>query len=678
MGYNHVFLNNEEYLQEAISLVDLYLTAVEKRGKERGEALFHQTSLADGISTFHQRVPEHTTIPMEVVRREFHLTDFQFFCLLMGYVAKASPDHRIRLSRCQGSPNVTHPTLRLSFQIYQVMEQVEVRELMETVADKALAGLLFHGALEQDLFLLEIHLSDSLISWMQGGIISPANQVCTVQHWDSLPEEPVLRRELLSQLTSQCQEILPMGGHAVFQFLGPTGTGKSFLVRHLAAALQRTLLVLDYTKFQRLEEEDRVVACSEILTDLRLHPTILYIQNYHGGMDNGGKPLTVVDAPDFLLQACNIPGLTFFGTTLPELKFQNVSVPTYSLDLDIPRGDLALNFWQEMAKNYKLSSSLEDLASTFILTPAQMMASLRNANLASSGEISKSAMNAAILSNSTVGLTHHATPIRVAYTWDDLVVEPSQKDILRHVVNKAKLRGTVLERWGFDKKLAYGRGTTVLFYGPPGTGKTMGAQVLAGEIGLALFRVDLSQVMSKYIGETEKNLSIIFKEAKNSNIILFFDEADALFSKRTEVKDARDKYANVETSYLLQKMEEHDGISILATNRVGNFDEAFKRRISYMVNFEMPNPEMRLRLWKNVFPAGAPVSQDIDLEFLAERFEFSGSMIKNIVINAAYLAAAEGEPISMKHMVHSIKSENLKAGKVTWYQDFGSYSFLLE
>lgn len=676
MENTRVFLNHEEYLKAVMDLLNQFLATADQAEAD----LLSSANLVDGIADFRRRLPPDTTFPMEKIRQEFQLTDFGFFCLMVGYGAKASPAHRMLLSRLQGSSTITHPTLRLAFQIYEVVAKVEARELLAMTAQSELAGLLFHGALEQDVLLLEIHLSDSVVSWIQGGGQLPARQVCTVFAPDTVPDPVPLRQDALTKLIGQCQYAMTQPTHTMVQCLGPNGVGKTFFIRHLAAALGRTLLVLDYAKYQRLDSREKAAARSEILTDLRLHPILLYIQNFHAGTDDSGKVATVVDAPEFLHAVCARAGLSFLSTTLPELKLQDLSVPTYTVELDIPRGDLALAFWQEMSKDYVMESPLETLASTFILTPAQMLASLRNAQLTApvDGAISAVALNEAILKNSTIGLTHHATPVKVAYTWDDLVVEPSQKDILRHVVNKARLRGTVLERWGFDKKLAYGRGTTVLFYGPPGTGKTMGAQVLAGEIGLALFRVDLSQVMSKYIGETEKNLSIIFEEAKNSNIILFFDEADALFSKRTEVKDSRDKYANVETSYLLQKMEEHDGISVLATNRVGNFDEAFKRRISYMVNFEMPNPEMRLRLWENAFPKGAPLSKDIDLPFLAERFEFSGSMIKNIIINGAYLAAGEGKPISMRHMVSSIKSENLKAGKVTWYQDFGPYSYLLE
>lgn len=178
-----------------------------------------------------------------------------------------------------------------------------------------------------------------------------------------------------------------------------------------------------------------------------------------------------------------------------------------------------------------------------------------------------------------------------------------------YAVNHIKYKNKVNGEWGFDKKLPYGKGLSVLFYGPPGTGKTMAAQVIANELGLELYKVDLSQMVSKYIGETEKNLSELFNEAQYSNAILFFDEADALFSKRTEVSDSKDKYSNVETSYLLQKIEEYEGIAILASNYLVNFDDAFKRRIKFIINFQMPGPEMRYKLWRKMFPKEAPTGR---------------------------------------------------------------------
>jgi SpoVK/Ycf46/Vps4 family AAA+-type ATPase len=214
------------------------------------------------------------------------------------------------------------------------------------------------------------------------------------------------------------------------------------------------------------------------------------------------------------------------------------------------------------------------------------------------------------------------------------------------------------------QKLAASAGVTALFFGPPGTGKTMGAEVIARELGLDLYKIDLSTMVSKYIGETEKNLEKIFTEAENSNAILFFDEADAIFGKRSEVKDAHDRYANIEISYLLQRMESFDGVTILATNLKANLDEAFTRRLQFAVDFPFPRAADRLRIWRTLFPPGVPRDPDLDLERMAESFEITGGNIRNILINAAYLAATDGQVVRMTHLLHGARREMQKMGRL--------------
>jgi SpoVK/Ycf46/Vps4 family AAA+-type ATPase len=230
--------------------------------------------------------------------------------------------------------------------------------------------------------------------------------------------------------------------------------------------------------------------------------------------------------------------------------------------------------------------------------------------------------------------------------------------------------------WDFGRKLARSPGLNVLFSGPSGTGKTMAAEVLAGELSLQLFQIDLSTVVSKYIGETERNLSVIFREAELSQSLLFFDEADALFGKRTEVKDAHDRYANIEVNYLLQRIEQYRGLVVLATNFQKNLDEAFLRRLHCLVEFPFPEQEAREQIWKLHFPVKAPRNPDLDFRFLAKH-NLSGGSIRNVVIEAAFLAAQEGGAqgrISMDHVIEALKHEHQKQGKLVMKTDLGPYS----
>lgn len=216
----------------------------------------------------------------------------------------------------------------------------------------------------------------------------------------------------------------------------------------------------------------------------------------------------------------------------------------------------------------------------------------------------------------------------------------------------------------------------MLFSGPPGVGKTMAAEVFANELGLDLYKIDLSQIVSKYIGETEKNLNRVFDEARASNAILFFDEADALFGKRSEVRDSHDRYANIEIAYLLQKMDEYEGLSVLATNLKQNLDEAFARRLSFIIDFPFPDEESRLRIWQSMWPADVPLGDDIDLSYVARTFRLSGGSIKNVAVAAAFLAAARGTTVQTMDLVRATRREFQKMGKMLPYGGQGISSEL--
>jgi SpoVK/Ycf46/Vps4 family AAA+-type ATPase len=234
-------------------------------------------------------------------------------------------------------------------------------------------------------------------------------------------------------------------------------------------------------------------------------------------------------------------------------------------------------------------------------------------------------------------------------------------------------RNRVCRDLGIGSKGAYGNGVSVLLYGPPGTGKTMAAQIVANEVGLPLFRVDLSQLSSKYIGETQKNLSKVFDEAAKTNVILFFDEADSVFAKRTEVENSNDKYSNSDSAFLLQKLEGYSGFVLLATNLFNNFDNAFVRRITYACSLISPDEKARIAIFKTSLPANIKTEGKIDLEYFGSKFELSGSNIRSIVTSAVYLSQIEGVPLSNRHLTMSLCYEYRKLGKMLPVSDLGPY-----
>jgi hypothetical protein len=320
-----------------------------------------------------------------------------------------------------------------------------------------------------------------------------------------------------------------------------------------------------------------------------------------------------------------------------------------------------------------------DLANQFVLTGGQIHAACRMARAhvelrgRDATAMTASNFQAAARAQSNQSLRRRAQKVDAVFDWADLVLPPRTLQQLREVCAAEKYRSFIFTQWNFDRRIMQGKGLNILFCGPSGTGKTMSAGIVARELGLDLYKIDLSSVISKYIGETEKHLSEIFREAQSSNAILFFDEADAIFGKRSEVKDAHDRYANVEVAYLLQKMEEYEGIVVLATNFRKNIDDAFTRRIQYIVEFPFPEPKYRERIWRGLIPSGAPLAKDVDFGFLARQFEMAGGNIRNAVLVAAFLAAEEGGEIRMEHFVLATARELQKMGKLPTRSDFKEY-----
>ena len=261
-----------------------------------------------------------------------------------------------------------------------------------------------------------------------------------------------------------------------------------------------------------------------------------------------------------------------------------------------------------------------------------------------------------------------ARRIPTVAAWNDIVLPEAERLLLQHIAGQVAQRSKVYETWGFGQKMSRGLGMSVLFSGESGTGKTLAAEVLAHELRMNLYRIDLSAVVSKYIGETEKNLRRLFDAAESGGTILFFDEADALFGKRSEVKDSHDRYANIEINYLLQRMEAYRGLAILATNMKSALDTAFLRRLRFIVRFPFPGVAERKAMWQNVFPAGVPKAA-LDYDRLA-RLNITGGHIHNIALNAAFLAAAAGTGVTMPLVLDAARSEFRKIDRPINEADF--------
>ncbi|MGW4159523.1 ATP-binding protein [Streptomyces sp. NPDC004788] len=320
------------------------------------------------------------------------------------------------------------------------------------------------------------------------------------------------------------------------------------------------------------------------------------------------------------------------------------------------------------------------LLAPFLLTPEQVVRSARAAVQTArleGGEVTAAHVRAGARAQNAAGLDRLARRIEPTVGWNDLVLPPDTSAQLRELTSRARHRDHVLGTWSMRPGGGRGRGVAALFAGDSGTGKTMSAEVIAADLGLDLYTVDLATVVDKYVGETEKNLERIFTEAAGVNGVLLFDEADAVFGKRSEVKDAHDRYANVESAYLLQRMESFDGLAILATNLRANLDDAFTRRLDLIVDFPVPDAPQRLLLWDRSLGPHLPRAADLDLEFCAEAFELAGGNIRSIAVTAAYLAAEAGGAVTMGMLIHAVQREYQKLGRLTLESEFGRYAELL-
>jgi ATPase family associated with various cellular activities (AAA) len=318
-----------------------------------------------------------------------------------------------------------------------------------------------------------------------------------------------------------------------------------------------------------------------------------------------------------------------------------------------------------------LNGSVDVLAAQFELGPE----GVRAAVAATSGrepDALAEALWEACRSQSRSGLDALAQRIDPVATWRDLVLPERELALLRTLAAHVRRRTIVLDDWGFAAQGSRGLGVSALFAGASGTGKTMAGEVLANELGLDLYRIDLSQVVSKYIGETEKNLRRVFDAAESGGAILLFDEADALFGKRTEVRDSHDRYANIEVSYLLQRMEAYRGLAVLTTNMKEAIDSAFMRRLRFVVTFPFPDARQRAEIWRRIFPAHAP-TEGLRFDDLA-RLSVAGGSIRSIALNGAFLAAEAGESVTMRHLAQAARNEYLKLEKPLIEAEIGAWT----
>jgi len=483
--------------------------------------------------------------------------------------------------------------------------------------------------------------------------------------------ELVMAPEKKQRLASLAQR---RRGSGILVYLqGPYGSGKQVVAEALCQEAKLNLLVVDVKHLTCCDEAGSQNLIQLAEREALLQRAALYWNGFDALLtdEKSAWRLTLLREMDSRQEIGFLAAEAAWDPT-GELS----RLPFLRLEFERPGYGERVQLWEKALGDVS-QLDVPALANKFRFTPGQIQDAAGTARSLAcwrdpeEGAVSKADLDEACRLHSSRKLSTLGRKIKPHHTWNDLILPDDRLQHLREICNSMKYRSLVYDQWGFDRKLSLGKGLNILFAGPSGTGKTMAAGIMAAELGLDLYKIDLSTVVSKYIGETEKNLARIFAEAESSNAILFFDEADALFGKRSEVRDSHDRYANIEINYLLQKMEEHEGVAILATNFRKNMDDAFVRRLHFMVEFPFPNEADRRRIWEGVWPVETQQSAELDLDFMARRFEIAGGNIRNIALAAAFLAASDGGVVNMTHLLHGTRREFQKMGKVVVQGEFG-------
>ncbi|MDX2088900.1 MAG: ATP-binding protein [Kofleriaceae bacterium] len=441
---------------------------------------------------------------------------------------------------------------------------------------------------------------------------------------------------------------------------GPRGSGRKAAAHRLAAALGRPLLVIPVPGIVAAEKRNRTQFLPAALATARVRAAVPYLADAEGLYDEHGEL-----APEHLEAVAHTPGVIIVGTGGGS---GHLELRRPAMSVAMPRTEIAdrERAWSTALAPHGIADAAE-LAARYVIGPgaiADVVVEATKYAAAAGAPMDTPALEAAIGRRLSLRLGTYGTVVARKARFSELVLPEDVIDTLHDMIAMVRERSQILERWGYQRHLGISRGVSALLAGEPGTGKTMAASVVASALGLELVRIDLSAVVSKYVGETEKNLGRIFDEAQDAHAMLLFDEADSLFGKRTELKSAQDRFANLEVNYILQRMETFDGVSVLTTNAESSIDPALQRRLNFRIRFPEPEVEERERLWKMLLPPSTKLHEGVDFRALAEKFDMTGGYIKNAVVRAAVIAARAGRDLLAEDLWAGAHHEYVEMGKV--------------
>ena len=540
----------------------------------------------------------------------------------------------------------------------------DVLELAPTALVRAIAlgSPLRRGravVLDGDSLDSELELAPAALAWLLGdeALQPPLAGLCEV-----IAADAELGVVLPAPTCASIDTLQPSAADAVaVTFRGPRGSGRRAAAHRLARALGRALFVVPIPALLAAEKRSQRALLGAALAAARLRDAVPYLADADAMYDDAGN--LAADHSDALAHAA---GLVTVGTTG---RGGHLELHRPQLVVAMSRAELAdrERAWSAALETSGASvAAATELAARYVIGPgaiADVTAEAARYATAARAPLDAAALETAVARRLSLRLGTFGAVVSRKARMSELILPDEVIDTLRDMIAMVRERAQILERWGYQRHLGISRGVAALYSGEPGTGKTMAASVVASELGLELVRIDLSAVVSKYVGETEKNLGRIFDEAQDAHAMLLFDEADSLFGKRTELKSAQDRFANLEVNYILQRMETFDGVSVLTTNAEAAIDPALQRRLNFRIRFPEPEVEERVLLWRQLLPPQTGLG-DLDFTALAERFDMTGGYIKNAVVRAAVIAARAGRALAPDDLWVGAHHEYVEMGKV--------------